>query len=635
MSKEALKNCLQEYVQTITTKSKGGLYKCPLCNSGEGRNGTGAFSLYNNNTQWQCFSCGNSGDIFDLIGKMENLGTPAEQMKRARELFPMQAGNQNYNRTEQKQPTEERKQADYTNYYRQAHSNVGSTNYWESRGITQATIEKFMLGYDSKTQRVIIPISKGFYKARAIAKEVTPKYLIPPGAKATPFNVKALWAAEKPVYVTEGEINALSIIEAGGQAVAMGNTQMVRAFLRLLKENKPAQPLILALDNDEPGQKATTELEEGLKELGLSFYRYNPAGSLNDTNEALVADRDTFITAVRIGENVLSEEQDQARQDYLKTSTVNYLQSFLNGIAESVNTAYISTGFKELDKALEGGLYEGLYVIGAISSLGKTTFTLQIADQIAQSGTDVLIFSLEMARTELIAKSISRETVQIALNNNYEVKNAKSTRGITTGARYAKYNKEEQELIKKAVNTYGKYANHLYIQEGIGDIGVETIKETLQKHIAFTGKTPVIVIDYLQILAPYNERYTDKQNVDKTVLELKRLSRDFKATIIGISSFNRDSYNQPVNMSCYKESGAIEYTSDVVIGLQYNGMDYQEGEADKAREKRVRELIKHNVEEGKKGGGQSIQLKILKNRNGSKGETLFKFYPMFNYFLEE
>ena len=76
----------------------------------------------------------------------------------------------------------------------------------------------------------------------------------------------------------------------------------------------------------------------------------------------------------------------------------------------------------------------------------------------------------------------------------------------------------------------------------------------------------------------------------------------------------------------------IEYSSDVLIGLQYEGMDYQEGEADKAREKRIRELMKEAVDAGKAGKPQRIQVKILKHRNGSKGDAYLDFYPMFNYF---
>ena len=128
-------------------------------------------------------------------------------------------------------------------------------------------------------------------------------------------------------------------------------------------------------------------------------------------------------------------------------------------------------------------------------------------------------------------------------------------------------------------------------------------------------------------------RATDKQNTDKAVLELKRLSRDYGIPVIGISSFNRDNYTAPVNLASFKESGAIEYSSDVLIGLQYSGMDYQEGEADKAREKRLRELMKSVIADGKNGKPQKIQVKILKNRNGSKGDTLLDFYPMFNYFI--
>ncbi len=58
-------------------------------------------------------------------------------------------------------------------------------------------------------------------------------------------------------------------------------------------------------------------------------------------------------------------------------------------------------------------LYPGLYVIGAISSLGKTTFANQMADQIAEQGKSVLYISLEQSSLELTAKSISRITREL------------------------------------------------------------------------------------------------------------------------------------------------------------------------------------------------------------------------------
>ena len=334
----------------------------------------------------------------------------------------------------------------------------------------------------------------------------------------------------------------------------------------------------------------------------------------------LVRDRGAFTNRV---ENAISEARDD-KEKYLETSTDNYIQDFINGIADSVNTPYVPTGFKNIDKALDGGLYEGLYIVGAISSLGKTTLVTQIADQVAKQGHDVLIFSLEMARSELMAKSISRHTVIEVLDKGGDMKNAKTVRGITAGVRYPNYSDTEKELIKNAVLAYSEYAKHIYITEGVGDLGAQQIRETVEKHVQYTGNTPLVIIDYLQILAPYNERATDKQNTDKAVMELKRISRDFKTPVIGISSFNRDNYNNAVSMQSFKESGAIEYSSDILIGLQLKGAG-QKDENGKP----------FDPTEAKKKNPREIELVILKNRNGQTGTKIaLEFYPLFNYFTE-
>lgn len=218
--------------------------------------------------------------------------------------------------------------------------------------------------------------------------------------------------------------------------------------------------------------------------------------------------------------------------------------------------------------------------MGAISSLGKTSFCLQIANSIAKSGNDVIIFSLEMDKKELIAKTISRLTFSQCLNGDYNTALAKTTRDILTGKRYSNYSVQEKELIMTAAKEYGQYANRIFIHEGIGNIGVDDIRNVVKKHKRITCTSPVIVIDYIQILSPYSKHYTDKQNIDKSIIELKRISRDYSTPVIGISSFNRENYMSPVNMASFKESGAIEFSADVLIGLQYEGMDWHDGESE-------------------------------------------------------
>jgi replicative DNA helicase len=411
----------------------------------------------------------------------------------------------------------------------------------------------------------------------------------------------------------------LSIIEVGGEAVGLGSTDNWRKLTKLLETKRPAQPLIIALDNDEDGQKTSGELAAELDKMGITHYRIDPYNGSKDANEALMADREAFTAAIESGERIEEEAQAAEREKYLQTNTAAHLQSFLNGIAASVNTPFIPTAISGLDKILDGGLYEGLYVVGAISSLGKTTLVTQIADQIAQAGHDVLIFSLEMARTEIMAKSISRHTLLDVMQNSGNMANAKTTRGITTGSRYLDYSQEEKALIQRAVTEYGSYAQNIYIHEGIGNIGVEQIRDTVQRHITFTGKTPVVVIDYVQILAPADIRASDKQNTDKAVLELKRISRDYKTPVIGISSLNRASYKEAISMEAFKESGSLEYGSDVLIGLQLKGAGKKDFDPNEAKRKNPRE----------------IELVILKNRNGSTGNKIeLEYYPLFNYFTE-
>lgn len=629
MDRDDLKLYLRDYVESITERSKGGNYVCPLCGSGKGVHHTGAFSIDSKDpTRWKCFACDESGDLFDLIGKYEHISEYPEQEKRAREIM----GDTTINRKPVK--TEPQKEEDFTSYFRECMKRISAPvaeKYLEKRGISKETAERFHIGYDpvfkkSVTmpwQALIIPTGKGNYIARNINSDDPDDKVRKVGASLL-FNTEAVKETKKPIFIAEGEIDALSIEEVGGVCIGLGGVGNIRKLLSLFKGNKLEVPVVLALDNDDPGRKATEELSKGLEALGISYIQADIYGEYKDANEALVKDRYTLtqevIQAEKEAQKEIRDQEEAERAEYMLNSTSNYIDEFTSHIFNNYNTEVIPTGFKKLDASLDGGLYPGLYILGAISSLGKSTLILQIADQIAQQGRDVLIISLEMSRYELMSKSISRHTFLDVIENKGRVQDAKTARGITTGSRYEKYNPQELELIDRAISTYRKYTDHLFIYEGVGDIGVKEVVEKVEKHKKATGNTPVVIIDYLQILAPADVRATDKQNTDKNVLELKRLSRDSNIPVIGISSFNRQSYREAVSEGAFKESGAIEYGSDVLIGLQFEGAE------------------KGNVDltERKRENPRKIELVVLKNRNGKAGEKVpFNFYPMFNLFEED
>lgn len=641
---EEEKSYLKAYIEQISEPSrKGGkgAYICPLCHSGEGRNRTGAFHIYDE-IQWKCFSCDRGGDIFDLIGYVEGLVKFKDQLKRVRELFNLstECDELKNQRTEYLNSNavfplkEEEKKDNYLSFYNEATKHLCETDYFLKRGLSFSTVQRFKVGYVKKwkhpkvtnpnvpeTPRLIIPLSESCYFARD-TREIVPgtqlSYMKQKVGGSDIFNKSELFKkSTDPIFIVEGEIDAMSIVEVGGKAVALGSIGNINKLINLISDLKIDRTFILSLDQDEKGREAELKLAEQFRSKKIKFISCKlTIDDVKDPNDMLVKNKGVFNKMV---ENAINQTKSE-KERYLEYSTANHLSKFFNDITNGSNTSCIKTNFEGLDDLLEGGLYEGLYCVGAISSLGKTTFVTQIADQIAAQGTDVLIFSIEMSRWEIISKSISRHTVIESIASNSDIRNAKTARGITEGSRYSGYSNPEKDLIKKAVANYSQYCKNIYIVEGTGPIGVELIRKTVENHLKYTGKAPVVIIDYLQILYPVNERLTEKQNTDRSVIELKRISRDFKTPVIAISSFNRENYKSVVSMQSFKESGAIEYSSDVLIGLQLKGTGQGNFDVNEAKSRNPRE----------------IELVVLKNRNGRTSIKMeFDYYAMYNYFKEK
>ena len=594
-----------------------------------------------------CFSCGVDYDIFDVVGLETGL-TGKELFEHVYRLYNISVDYSDFNKNQNtsksiphpesktkidinKKSHDENRES-LTEFFAKCHAAVEKTDYWKKRGLSKAIVDAYNLGYWEEKKRFVIPTGEFSYNARATWEADKKERYLKPKGQFELFNLKAIPLAEQPVFIVEGEFDALSIIEAGGIAVALGSSSNLR-FIEFLKSNRPKYPLILALDNDEAGRGGEAKLSDELTKIQVEFVDADITGEFKDANEALIGDREVFIQNVlNARDNVLSlleEKRQKEEQAYYQTSAVNGLSEFIADIEKRHNKDCVSTGFDNLDEILDGGFYPGLYIIGAISSLGKTTFALQVADNAAKKGQDVLVFSLEMGKQELIAKSISRLSFQKCKNWGSDLDFATTTRNLMNGKSLD--SKERVDFLNECIKGYADYAGRIFYHIGIGDIGVEKIKAVIARHIKITGRRPLVIIDYLQIIAPFDMRATDKQNTDKAVVELKRASRDYDVPIFAISSFNRENYTSPVNIASFKESGAIEYTSDVLMALQFKGMDYLKKEDGKYEDEKSRtaRIIQLRNEQEK---NQELQLKILKNRNGRKGGVDLEFHPMFNCF---
>lgn len=621
-----LRALLPEYMaqKRMVVGSRG--KKLIRCINPEHHDRTPSMSYHPQSRRLHCFGCGANYDLFDVIAMdYPDCDSFPRQVKKACELFHIpypddppareSAARDDKPAAPMRAAPPPRETPDYTEMVQSAIAEHGAGgDYFAARGIPRALCERYSL-YEADGRAWMPVFLAGkctCYCARAIRDQMTPRYKNSPGAMDV-FNADYLTGEGKggALFITEAILDALSIEACGYRAVALCGAANVRKFLSLCAAQPAAAAgytLVAAGDMDAAGERMDDSLKEGLSALGLPCAVLQLPGGAKDANEALLSDRAALVRA-------LAEAAGAEQAAYAAESAAHALEALLDSSLRRASRSARSTGFSALDEVLDGGLYAGLYIIGAISSLGKTSFVLQIADYIAAHETDVLYFSLEMSKFELMAKSLSRLTYRLDPSPGHaQAFTARQVLRVDPDMPL-----EKSMLFNEALKQYRTAAEGLFIWEGLADIGAREIRERVQRHIQMRGCKPVVVIDYLQILKPDDPRATDKQNTDRAVVELKRISRDFDLPVLAISSFNRENYRNAVSMEAFKESGAVEYSSDVLLGLQLAGA----GEAG------------FDVNAAKVRNPRAVELVMLKNRNGAPYAKIeYAYVARFSYFGE-
>lgn len=217
-----------------------------------------------------------------------------------------------------------------------------------------------------------------------------------------------------------------------------------------------------------------------------------------------------------------------------------------------------------------------------------------------------------MSRAELFTKSVVRELYKknSQMSERLNLTSANIRRGAMGGSR---------ELIEQAA-MFAKSATNFKVAE-LSNTSVTELIEGLKPLVVDVDRSPVVCVDYLQIIPGKNSKVGSvKEKIDEVMLRLKDFQRETNATLLVISSFNRENYYQPVSFSSFKESGAIEYSADCIWCLENYGVDAQ-GKLDKG------EVIKMSKEKVRK-----VKFSCLKNRNGGAYECFFRYHAAFDYF---
>lgn len=208
----------------------------------------------------------------------------------------------------------------------------------------------------------------------------------------------------------------------------------------------------------------------------------------------------------------------------------------------------VETGFTELDNMTAGFQRSNLIVVGGRTSMGKTTFALNVAMHAALgAGTGVLIFSLEMSKIEL--------------SERFLCTHAKIDSGDYRTGRIS------DERFVDIVTSTGILSNAPIFIDDTGDITMLEIRSKARQLIA-RENIGLIIVDYIQLMHIPGFREGRVQEVSRIARDLKVLTMELEVPVLAVSQLRRPPVTtgkKTPSMEDLRESGAIEQNADLVI----------------------------------------------------------------------
>ena len=228
----------------------------------------------------------------------------------------------------------------------------------------------------------------------------------------------------------------------------------------------------------------------------------------------------------------------------------------------------VPTGFKDLDKLTAGFQPSELIVVAGRPSMGKTAFSLNIAAHAAFGGTGVAIFSLEMAKEQLVLRMLCSEA---------RIDHSKVRSGYLA-------DREFPALVMAA----GRLAETPIYIDDTPAISVLELRAKARRLVRDRErKVGLIMVDYLQLMRGMGTAPNREQEISEISRSLKALAKELTVPVIAISQLNRrveDRGDKRPMMADLRESGAIEQDADVIAFIfrdeVYNPKSADEGIAE-------------------------------------------------------
>jgi len=260
------------------------------------------------------------------------------------------------------------------------------------------------------------------------------------------------------------------------------------------------------------------------------------------------------------------------------------------------------TGFHRLDEMTLGFQPSDLIILAARPSVGKTSFAMNVAVNIAAEGKKVAIFSLEMSAEQLAMRLLS---------SRGRIDAQKLKRGDVSG-----------EEFTNAMLHLSSYDIYIDDTPGISPLELRAKCRMLERRHGLD----FVVVDYLQLMQGPNMRRTDSrvQEVSEISRALKGIARELKVPVLALSQLSRGVENRQdkrPQLSDLRESGAIEQDADLVMFL-WRKEDPGNYKGDTPAN--LDEFREHS----------EVVLMLAKHRNGPTGDIQMTFEKRYTSFAE-
>ena len=370
------------------------------------------------------------------------------------------------------------------------------------------------------------------------------------------------------------------IITVMNEAVSMGifeTTAMAKTYLKGIMENVPS------VANIESYCKIIEEKYYIRSLITVSREIIDIAVEGSTDAKTLLDSAEQKIYDIRQGK----ETTGLVRIDEVVIEAYDRLQKITGADKEKYLGA--KSGFTDLDAITTGLNDSDLLIIAARPGMGKTSFALNIATNVA-SKTDkqVAIFSLEMGKEQLATRMLSSEAL---VNSN----------SLRTG----RLTPDDWTKLASGANELSKM--NIYVDDS-GGITVPQMKAKLRR----MKNLGLVVIDYLQLMESSTKTSNRVNEVSQMTRQLKLMAKELNIPVITLSQLNRGAEGRPDHrpmLADLRESGSIEQDADLILFL------YREGYYDKEAE------------------NQSIsECIIAKNRHGETGTVKLVWNGEFTLF---